>query len=304
MTFESQSGTDQSYPVETLYSDWKDEIRDRVVPAKMYFPVGAKRKCPVVFFSHGLGGTMEGGEMWGRHWAGNGYVSVHPQHVGSDDKILRGTPEQLNNVASHLNKENWIARIMDISFILDQLTRQNILPVPIDMARVGMSGHSFGSATTLGICGQKISYGESGEMISFADKRIKAGIAFSPSVTVRDEPKAAFGSIKVPFLNITGRKDDSPVTTTKAADRRIPFDNMKGKGKYLVVFEHADHWVFTGTKRFRAAGAHDAVIHGHIQEITTAFWDAHLRGDSDAERWLSAGSAASAMGTDGILIGK
>ena len=39
----------------------------------------------MIVFSHGLGGTRDGYEYLGRHWASYGYVSVHLQHKGSDD---------------------------------------------------------------------------------------------------------------------------------------------------------------------------------------------------------------------------
>ena len=285
--------------VEARYFDWKDEARGRLVPVKVYYPPSITGKCPVIIFSHGLGGTREGGETWGRHWASYGYISLHIQHIGSDDKILRGTPEQLNNIASTLNAENWISRIKDVSFVLDKIEELNgsdhVFSNKIDLARIGMSGHSFGSATTLGVCGQKIAYGAGGREMSFADKRIKAGIAFSPSVTKRGDPKTAFGSVKIPLMSFTGTKDDSPVTPTKAADRRIPFDNMTGKGKYLITFEGGDHWVFSGTKRFRGENAHDKSIHGFINMFTTVFWDAYLRGDKKAKEWLDGDGAASCL---------
>jgi len=294
-----------SCAVETQYFEWKDELRDRLIPVKLYFPASITGKCPVVLFSHGLGGTREGGEAWGRHWASYGYISVHPQHAGSDNKLLRGTPDKLNNIASALNAENWVNRVKDVSFVLDKIEALNgsdqTFSNKIDFAKIGMSGHSFGSATTLGVCGQKIAYGTKGSEVSLVDKRIRAGIAFSPSVTKRGNPKTAFESIEVPMLNFTGTADDSPVTSTKAADRRIPFDNMKGEGKYLIIFKGGDHWVFSGTKRFRGGNEHDKHIHRFIRMYTMAFWDAYLRGDENALKWLANGSAASCLAGNGVL---
>ncbi len=293
------------FAVEARYLDWQDDVRDRPIPVKIYYPSATTEKSPVVLFSHGLGGTREGGEAWGRHWAGYGYISVHVQHIGSDDKVLRGTPEQLNNIASALNAENWINRAKDVSFVLDKIEAMNrtdaVFSNKIDCARIGMSGHSFGSATTLGVCGQRIAYGAGGREISFEDRRIAAGVVFSPSVTKRGDPQTAFGSIKVPMMNFTGTKDDSPVTTTKAADRRIPFDNMKGKDKYLVIFDGGDHWVFSGTKRIRGENEHDKAIHNYIRMFTTAFWDAYLRGDKKAQKWLAGESAAACLAGNGVL---
>jgi predicted dienelactone hydrolase len=57
--------------------DWRDSARDRDVPVKIYYPKDLGGPVPVVIFSHGLGGSREGYEYLGRHWAGCGFVSVH-----------------------------------------------------------------------------------------------------------------------------------------------------------------------------------------------------------------------------------
>src|SRR3954467_12365816 len=91
---EAASGTEykavpQPSTVEIVRFDWMDTNRNRKVPAKIYYPKG-DGPFPVIVFSHGLGGSREGYEYLGRHWASNGYVCVHLQHIGSDDSIWRG----------------------------------------------------------------------------------------------------------------------------------------------------------------------------------------------------------------------
>src|SRR5437879_4469297 len=78
-----------SATVEVLKLDWHDAKRNRAVPAKIYFPKEGAGALPVVIFSHGLGGSRDGYEYLGRHWAGCGYVSVHLQHIGSDSAVWR-----------------------------------------------------------------------------------------------------------------------------------------------------------------------------------------------------------------------
>ncbi|HOQ62231.1 MAG TPA: hypothetical protein PKZ08_16505, partial [Vicinamibacterales bacterium] len=77
------------YEIGVLVQDWVDANRQRTVPVKIYYPKSAEGASPVVVFSHGLGGTREGYEYLGRHWASHGYVSVHVQHQGSDDSVWR-----------------------------------------------------------------------------------------------------------------------------------------------------------------------------------------------------------------------
>ena len=72
---------------------WIDERRNREVPVKVRWPAETASTLagglPVILFSHGLGGTREGGEVWGRAWAAAGFVVVHLQHPGSDLAAVR-----------------------------------------------------------------------------------------------------------------------------------------------------------------------------------------------------------------------
>src|SRR4051812_27891204 len=76
--------------VEIWRAEWRDVKRDRAVPVKIYYPKEIAAPCPVVVFSHGLGGSREGYEYLGNYWASRGYVSVHLQHIGSDSAVWQG----------------------------------------------------------------------------------------------------------------------------------------------------------------------------------------------------------------------
>ena len=77
---------------------------------------------------------------------------------------------------------NFLLRVKDIPAVLDQLDRWNktnghVLAGRMNLARVGMSGHSFGAVTTQAVSGERTGQGN----LSYTDPRIKAAIAFSPS---------------------------------------------------------------------------------------------------------------------------
>ena len=79
------------YRVQDL--DWFDSARDRAVPVKLFWPDAARaRTVPLVVFSHGIGGSRRGYSYLGRHWAAQGYASLHLQHVGSDRSLWGGNP--------------------------------------------------------------------------------------------------------------------------------------------------------------------------------------------------------------------
>ncbi len=293
--------------VGTLLADWVDAGRDgRKVPVKVYYP-GGSDACPIVIFSHGLGGSREGYEFIGRFWASHGYVSVHVQHAGSDDAVWRGVPPREVVVAMRkatMDPQVVANRPRDVTFAIDMLETlhkdaKSPLHQRLDLARLGMAGHSFGSWTTLAVGG--LSAGPLGQ--TWQDKRIKAMIPMSsPAVKNPAQQAAAYGKINIPALHMTGTLDDSPIGDTGAKDRRIPFDHSPGPRQsgadcYLINFDGGDHMIFSGAKRNRLAdrlkgnesgadGAKDETFHKLIRQTSLAFLDAYLRQNREAKKWL------------------
>jgi predicted dienelactone hydrolase len=285
---------------------WKDNRRQREVSVKIYFPAQGAGPFPVIIFSHGLGGSREGYEYLGRHWASHGYVSVHLQHLGSDRAVWENSWSKLLALrqAAH-NLQNSLNRPLDVSFALDQLVILNQSEGPfqgrLDLTRVGAAGHSFGAYTTLAVAGQVFGR-PGGREISLADPRIKAAIPMSSPVPRNKEilPQA-FAKISIPCLHMTGTRDDSPIGQTKAGDRRLPFDYTNSSDQYLVTFQDGDHMVFSDHQRLLSRGAQDGRFHDLIRLATTAFWDAYLKGEAAARGWLTGGGLSKALRGDATL---
>jgi predicted dienelactone hydrolase len=290
--------------VETLDLDWKDSKRDRDVPVRLYFPKTGAGPFPVIVFSHGLGGSRSGYAYLGRHWASHGYVCVHMQHKGSDESVWKGSKQPLVDMRKAArDPSNILHRPLDVRFTIDQLTKlhkEGRLKGRLDLDKVGMAGHSFGAYTTLAAAGQVFATPLGAK--SLAEPRIKAAIAMSPNAPpARSDLKKAFGSIKVPMYHLTGTRDDGVgITDAKASDRRVPYDNIKNAPQYLLVLKDGDHMVFAATRRLPGAGKKDARFHELIRMSTTAFWDAHLKGDKKALAWLRA-DFARILGSDGTF---
>jgi predicted dienelactone hydrolase len=296
------------HEVKTILYDWQDAKRGRAVPVKIYYPADLQAPAPLVVFSHGLGGTREGYEYLGRHWASYGYISLHIQHIGSDDAVWRGQEHPMQAIRqAAIRPENAVNRVRDVSFVLDEMTRLKGAPGLfqgcVDLDKIGLAGHSFGANTTLVAAGQVFLL-PGNRTVGFAEARIKAAIPMSAPVPLsRDDLDYVFGAINVPCLHMTGTLDDSPIGETSAADRRLPFDHIVGSEQYLVIFNGGDHMIFSG--RPRSAGAlqakNDAAFQDIIRQATTAFWDAYLMGDARAKSWLSGGDLASVLDDDGTL---
>jgi predicted dienelactone hydrolase len=273
----------------SIDTDVEDAERSRAVPLRIYLPA-VTEAAPVVLFSHGLGGSRAGSPYLGKHWAARGYVVVYLQHPGSDDSVWRGKPpgRRMAAMQQAAGLENFLLRVTDVKIVLDQLERWNEaadhqLARRLNLNRIGMSGHSFGAVTTQAISGQR--YGRGGQLAT--DKRIKAAVAFSPSGPRQgDDPQSAFGQVKIPWMVMTGTKDVALVGNTDVKSRLSVFPALPPGGKYELVLENAEHSAFTdrplpGDRERRNPNHHRAIL-----ALSTAFWDAYIRDDAAAKKWL------------------
>ncbi len=295
-TFVSAQGTTKYDPLQipkdftppTKDLTVEDKNRSRKIPVKVYLPQ-QNQAAPVVLFSHGLGGSRNGCQYLGRHWANRGFVAVFVQHPGSDESVWKNVPARRRMAALRkaANSKNFLLRVKDITAVLDQLSTWNaskdqVLSGRLDLKRIGMSGHSFGAVTTQAVSGQSALGGR----ISFTDPRIKAAIAFSPSSPRRGDPKQAFSQVKMPWLLMTGTKDLAAIGDADLKSRLAVFPALPVGSKYELVLHNAEHSAFTerrlpGDKEKRNPNYHRAIL-----ALSTAFWDAYLHDDQAARSWL------------------
>ena len=297
--------------------DWKDSARERNLPLKIRVPDGDAR-VPLVIFSHGLGGSREGGKAWGEHWSANGYLVIHVQHPGSDESLWKGAgdgaPKQ--RLARGATPEQLLGRVDDVRFVIDELTRlqaksdATAWAKRVDLSRIAMTGHSFGARTTMALAGERFP----GPIKSVADGRITAFIAFSPTVQgAKKSWPERYGAMNKPFLSVTGTLDgDVMGTGSNPKNRAAVFDAQTEGDKYRVIFADGDHSVFngggvreaawlngiTGENLEATSAATAKLIHEKTSAITLKYLDAYLKGDAAAKLWL-AYDASKALGDVG-----
>ncbi len=267
---------------EFVYGDNK-----RKVPLKIYLPESTS-KVPVILFSHGLGGSKDNNPYLGNHWAGRGYAVVFMQHDGSDENVWRDVPraKRLATLKGAASLASMQGRVGDVPATLDQLAKWNAegqkFAGRFDLERIGMSGHSFGAVTTQAVSGQN--YGRRGQ--TYTDSRIKAAVAMSPSLPRRGNNPQTFAKVKIPWLLMTGTKDESIINRTTAQDRQKVFQQLPESGQfYEVVLDAAEHMAFS--ERKLSGGKHrNPNHHRAILALSTAFWDAYLKNDQVAKIWL------------------
>lgn len=283
----------------------QDEKRSREIPIRAYLPA-EKTPAPVILFSHGLGGSRAGNEYLGDHWAQRGYVAVFLQHHGSDEALWKDKPADqrlgsLQDAVGGSVLQNFQLRVQDVHAVLDELERWNAaagnaLNGRMDLSRIGMSGHSFGAVTTQAVSGQTFSLAT-----GLTDPRIKAAVAMSPSSPQRGDPKKAFGDVKIPWMLLTGTKDDAPKflgLSTDVKSRLLVFPALPAGGKYELVLKDAEHSAFGDHELPGETEKHNPNHHRAILALTTAFWDAYLRQDADAKKWLDGNAARTVLEKD------
>ena len=163
--------TGQADGFQTLDLDWHDSARDRLVPVRLYWPEAAASGAPVplIVFSHGIGGSRAGYSHLGRHWAAQGYASLHLQHVGSDNQLWRGNLFTLPGRLQQATQESEaIARVADMRYALDRLLAGE-RGARIDTTRIVAAGHSYGAMTAMLAAGAQVERG--GHALALRDPR-------------------------------------------------------------------------------------------------------------------------------------
>ncbi len=266
----------------------------RKVPLKVYLPK-QKTPAPVVLFSHGLGGSREGFKHGGEHFARRGYVAVFLQHPGSDESVWKnsGVGKRMTAMREAANGQNLILRVQDVKAVIDALERiergdtgvsaqAQVLRQRMDLKHIGMSGHSFGAVTTQMVSGQSPAIPNQQP----TDPRISAAVVLSPSSPRIGQPERSFGKVSIPWMLMTGTEDSSPIGDQTPESRLKVFPALPEGKKYQVVFHGGTH-AFLGERASVLAINEEPSSHARATvALATAFWDATLSGNEEAQRWL------------------
>jgi dienelactone hydrolase len=287
---------------------WTDTARERDLPVRLRWPTG-DAPCAAVIFSHGLGGNVAAGAVWAEAWRAAGFAVLNLQHPGSDTEALRGGRAALRRAAS---AQQYIDRVQDAHFVLDQLERRRELQPGLARIRldaIGFSGHSFGARLTQAVAGERIPQVDSTTMDTALDTRPKAFVAFSPGFSARESvddevARQHFGTIRRPFLCVTGTRDEAMIVgdATNAA-RRAVYRGLPAGHKAELVLAGADHMTFGGLaepvrgpwlsrilKREAGAAQLEPLHQALVRTYTTDWWRWRLLDDAQASTRLQSGA--------------
>ena len=271
-----------------------DAKRNKELHVRVFYP-NEPGKYPVIVFSHGAGGSQNCCDGLTRHWASYGYVTIQPTH---DDSAVqrRNTGEEniqfLKAVRDALKKPAlWESRPMDIAAVLDDLPalegRLPALAGKMDVAHIGVGGHSMGSYTAEAIAGALVDL-PSRPGKSFADSRVKAVLCLSPQgpgqFGLNDH---SFDGVNLPYMGMTGSLDSlGPVASPEW--HKIPFERSQAGNKFHIFMEGANHMSFITPKTMlRGRAENGEAIFDYTNSGALAFWDAYLKKDERAKKYLA-----------------
>jgi predicted dienelactone hydrolase len=246
---------------------------------------------PLVLFSHGNGGIRFQSIFLAAHLASHGYVVASPDHHGNTFlDLAQGIVDPIASDA--------VNRPLDMMFLLDQLLAMNgmsgnFFDGAMDASEIGMSGHSFGGYTTFALAAG-----------ATADPRMRAFLPLAPAAIF---DASHFAAITAPILIMGGTLD---VTTPFPANQLAPYQSLPHGAKVVGLGEitGAGHFTFSDICEVprNLVGAiggfdeactpahlpwHDA--HDIINYVALNFFDATLRGDTDALARLDPATLAS-----------
>ena len=247
----------------------------------------AKGPYPFIIFSHGFGGCGIQSTFFTSALAQAGYVVAAPDHrdaaLCSSDQDYSLTKTSLFGLVQFLrpgtfDDTTYKDRRDDIHAVIDWALEENTDPESIlygliDPDRIGVSGHSLGGYTAVGMAGG---------WQSWRDDRIRAALLFSPYI----QPfpyESLIDRIEIPLMIQGGTAD--PLITPWTARKNGAYDLLPAPKVYIEITD-ASHMDWSNT-RCIGYDSIDACIRSDdkarvITAYGTAFFDRYLKDKEDA----------------------
>jgi Ca2+-binding RTX toxin-like protein len=219
----------------------------RNIEVRIFAP-DAPGDYPVIFYSHGLGGSpfANAGNV-ASDLAGLGYIVIAPTHLDS----FR-TAAAVQDDFSSISAATALHRVSDIQFLLSNASAfaASLAGYSLNLTDPTIAGHSMGAFTTALLTGATSNLPEIGGLAagnayglaSVADARFKQAILLSPQgvAPTFGFTAGSWNHQSVPAITITGTLDGGADGQTYH-DRFTGFDSSPATGKYAFVLAGADH---------------------------------------------------------------
>jgi predicted dienelactone hydrolase len=236
---------------------------------------------PVILFSHGYTGCNTQSIFLMEALAQAGYLVLAPSHADAQcrdanhkdgaawypgkmlDDLQKAHPQESFRDPDKWSDAIYKDRVADMEAVLDGVLREkSFLGVPVDSQRVGVSGHSLGGYTALGMAGA---------WPSWKDKRFKAVLALSPHCSPF-VAKGTLGAMGVPVMYQGGTRDLGETPIVKRPNGAY---DKSAAPKYYVEFDGAGHFAWTNINK---------TYQEVIAQYSVAFFDRYLKPQPASDR--------------------
>jgi predicted dienelactone hydrolase len=268
-----------------------DGKRSKDLPVTAYFPK-ENGAFPVIVFSHGALGSGRSYVNLLSFWASRGYVCLAPTH--DDSLSLHGQQIREQGGRQVAREEftqlfhdpsGWKNRAADVSFVISSFDEiQKLEPQlkgKLDVARVGVGGHSYGAYTTNLVAGALVDLPEE-KSHSFKEDRAHAFLILSGAGPAQmGLTEHSWDHCEKPMMFETGSRD--PGASGEGPLWRLhAYDSCPSGDKFSVYIDNATHFTFVGRR--------DSKEFDVVKASSIAFWDAYLKDDPAAKAYLKSDS--------------
>ena len=268
-------------------------------------------KYPLIIMSHGFGAWAEHYSNLGEHIASRGYVVASIDH---GDERVSGVSSFLTSFSNVLQNRSLDQRAIIAHIVKQAETAKDGYAAAIDGETIGLIGYSMGGFGALRTAGAPYDYSAEslGNLPNDSQKLVQEGtkedveidalVAIAPWGATEDNRSwsaQSLAKISTPSLIISGNQDDVSDFENGIA---WAFDNMTGSDRTMLVYREARHNIagnaildgsfpanddFTTTEYMREPVWRTERLNAINQHFITAFFDLHLKGDTDKASYLS-----------------
>jgi len=216
---------------------------------------------PVIIFSHGFHGCATQSRFLMEALASAGYVVFAPNHkdatCGSDGSSWKGKPELSFRQPGQWSEATFWDRADDIRRLIDGLKADEAFRTRVDWSRLGLTGHSLGGYTVLGL---------GGAWKTWELPNVRAILALSPySAPFVDH--RTLSQISAPVMYQGGTRD---LGVTPTLHKSMGAYDQTTASKYYVEFDNAGHFAWTNLV---------STSHGGIVTYSVVFLDHYVKGN-------------------------
>jgi hypothetical protein len=275
-----------------------DTARQADVHVRLLFPRTTGR-FPVIIFSPDDRDSRECCEALVRDWASHGYAIIQLTQVAvlhTEKQVNSVQAVQLKHALHHrVSGAQSGTRALDVTSIIDSLaalqTRFPAIRGKLDTAHIGVAGDGTGAVAAEAIAGARLELpGQSRS--NLADPRVRAVVCISPQGPGQSGlTEQSFDQLILPYLGVTGDRDVAPAKFAATAWHKAPFQGSQPGEKYELFVHGGDETSIVSDRPVAQGDSGENVeatgsTARHIHAATVAFWDAYLKHDIAAKRYL------------------